>query len=583
MTLQVQGQSNVYGTTAGTVKSAGTQASASIFNEKPQTSHQTQEEKNELVQKFEAELNKLLSNYKGITAEELKEIANEAGFKKRDGDILTEEKVAKMLKYIQEALDKSSEIDEEGNKVVNKDKLKIHYKESYKKILESVKKGLGVILEKYLPKGKTILNATPEEFKAAVEKFLTESIKQIKGKKLTPEQIKQQQNEFKALLAATPDELKVKIWDAAKSLLSENGQIKEAITEMIKSFVTPENLKKYLSKISQEDLEKLGINTTELTQAVEKAAKDGNPEAIVDLLDSLVNIVEDFYKNNNETIDRCRTKIAEYKKQNNIGEKENLEESTLKEILGEDYEVYKSLTNVEAMFSGGSIGAVEKGVDVNPWFKHMQEQGINMNNIYAQMKIFIENHKDELSLSVGELRDILNKATNDEYGKVTGDISPKTEASSESKTSKDADLGYSQDFTESAISKALANIEYLKQSLTDGETNEKYTVEKNNSKTTYETKDNKNDVYTSFSAYLKGDVSFEKLVFNFSKIKNRTIQEDVAEKVSKLRERTDFIKNNLLAIMVNTKKKFDSEEIKELKRNGVSGIVLDGLRTDEVG
>ena len=80
----------------------------------------------------------------------------------------------------------------------------------------------------------------------------------------------------------------------------------------------------------------------------------------------------------------------------------------------------------------------------------------------------------------------------------------------------------------------------------------------------------------------QSEISFEKLVSNFSKIKNRRIQEDVAEKVSKLRERTDFIKNNLLAIMVNTKKKFDSEEIKELKRNGVSGIVLDGLRTDDV-
>ncbi len=419
MSVSINGKTIEYTKPQITVSAPASDAS-SIFNKLKDQKIEKAELSNKLLY-FNSKLEKLIANYKGITLDDIQQIRTKLGFDKLDIENITEERVNRIIERIKKTLDECV-----VNGVVDLKKYENLLKKR-KEEFEFLNSGfINALIKKgylQLKEGETADNVTDEDLQKAVEKFLNEQITKIKqnAKNLTPQEIQSQQRKFKLLLDSTDDKYKIRLWNAVKSCLKESGTVQQAVTEMIKSFIDKKSLQEFIGKISQEDLKALGINPENLIQALKNVASSDDPEKIINAIDSIINTIDNFIKENKEILDSIDNKINAYKDKNGISKHQNLEDKVLKTILTEDeYLKYNSLQNFKNMQTGAIIGCAEQKIDLP---EDTQNNINNLPNEYNEdiinkIKEYLENHKDELNIE--DIETYINQLTKGEYASVTG-------------------------------------------------------------------------------------------------------------------------------------------------------------------
>lgn len=456
--------------------------SASIFNNVRQESQKLGENASK-SSLFYAKLEQLLKNYEGVTLLDIKQIQQKLGFDELNLEKLDDIRINKIIEHIKQTLDKSivdGKVDlKQFEKILktNKDRF------------DALNQGIvGLLIRKgYLNKNdikdvNSISEIPDETLKKAVETFLADAIKDLtdKSKELTPEQIEKQLESFRTLLDGTDEKDRARIWDAAKAFFAKNDNAKDALTEVLKSYVTPEHLQKFINKVSEEDLQILGINKDELITSLRNVADSENPDAVLNAAAAIVVKIKDFFSKNEETVKNCKNKINEYKTKMGLGEQLELSEEVLKTILTEDeLQILRTYNNLTNMLTGTTAGCAENNIKIT------QDMQDSMNEVpsdfkedmYKRLEEYIKEHKDEFNISDEEIEKYFNKLTNGEYGNVTG----RPTESSSSTTTDNNNLGFSNtnNVTQQTILNSQAAI--LEKRLELSPEKEKITIEKNNS------------------------------------------------------------------------------------------------------
>lgn len=436
---------------------------------------------------FHHKLEFLLKNYKGITVQDIEQIQQKLGFDTLNLEKLDEAKIDKIIEHIKATLDKSI-----VDGVVD---LKLYEKnvKAFKDRYDALNQGIvGFLIKKgYLKKSdikscNTISEIPDELLKSAVEAFLTDTVNELKTKsgKITPEQLQKQMESFKTLLEGTDEKDRARIWDAAKEFFAKNDTAKDALTEMFKSYATPEHLQKFVNKISEEDLEVLGINRDELITALRNVADSENPDAILNTMAAIHTKIKEFYQKNQEIINNCKIKVDEYKAKFGLNKDLELSEEILKTILSEEeLKIYRTQNNLTNMFSGTTVGCAEKDIKITQDMQDsMQEIPDDFKeDMYERLEAYLKEHKDEFNIKEEDIEKYFNKLTNGEYGTVTGHTSESTNSSS----GQSSEYGFSVNNNASQIiNSSLA--EKIQELYSNNNEKNKITIEKNNPQNTKE-------------------------------------------------------------------------------------------------
>ncbi len=462
------------------------QEDPSIFNKAKQDSNIFAETQSKSAL-FYHKLELLLKNYKGITVQDIEQIQQKLGFDKLNLEKLDDVKIDKIIEHIKATLDKSI-----VDGVVD---LKLYEKnvKAIKDRFDALNQGIvGFLIKKgYLKKSdikscNTISEIPDEVLKSAVEAFLTDTINELKTKsaEITPEQLQKQMESFKTLLDGTDEKDRARIWDAAKEFFAKNDTAKDALTEMFKSYVTPEHLQKFVNKISEEDLAVLGINRDELITSLRNVADSENPDAVLNAMSAIHTKIKEFYQKNKEIIDNCKQKVNEYKEKFGLNKDLVLSEEILKTILTEDeLKIYRTQNNLTNMLSGTTVGCAEQNIKITQDMQEsMQEIPDDFKeDMYERLEAYLKEHKDEFNIKEEDIEKYFNKLTNGEYSATTGHTSESTNSTS----SQNSEYGFSMNsqapqpsITQTELTKKIKNL-YPEDS--------KITVEKNRPQNTKET------------------------------------------------------------------------------------------------
>ncbi len=373
------------------------------------------------TQNFREELNKISKKYK-IPLEELIKTANNGlkiyakrhNTKAETIDNISAESQTRILKFLNSKLSdyvKEKNIDVNNISITGENFRKFLEDKHRQKEFESAKDGLAVFLINNkllkLPKGKDIKTVTlddiPEnELKQAVSSFIKNAVNGINNANGDKDKIKAQMQKFEVLLRGTDDKYIDKFWDAVKEVMAEDDSVKDCITLLVKNIGSSENMKKFLTKVSAENLEALGVSKDELATAMRNVGDD--PEAIEKLLKAYVQLTE-----NGIQVERA---VKEFKTKNNIPEDQALTEEQAKECFKDNPEllkIYQSFKNIKenlkAGHSGAIVGATENGFDTSNHLAELKEleQTYDVNiteDLYKEVNEYVQNHKDDLKISV---------------------------------------------------------------------------------------------------------------------------------------------------------------------------------------
>ena len=486
----------ITGTCSPSAGVTGTAKPSIYMYEGPSQASINNEQETTLYHKLENEIKNLLSQYKGVTYEDLENIRKEFKLDNVQVNKLTEEKIQKFVKFMKEQLD-AAVVD--GSVDIKKLKNKIQNKVEEYNFLNKGLVGMliqrGYIKKSDIPEDAHSLKQVDQTVvKNAVNNFLNDVINKVQTSgKSSVQQKEEKLAIIKNLIAGTNDEDKIILWNALKESLKENNLVKDTITAMLKSYVNSPELQKMLQQISSEDLSKLGINGDDFTTSIRNAMNSQNPDDFIKILDLIINNIEAFYKENHEFVQ----KVYQYESTHPEADIETV----IKDLNLNDKEIEKLriLKNYELMLTGSASNAAERNIDIQQQInKYSQFTGEDaIKELCENVKEYINKHKDEFGIEPEKIAEFMDKMTKGVYtGNTEAYADSKVESShgSESKSG----IGYEND----TKTPDTLNLQLIQQAVLDTVNSAKNTFEvvvSSNKKESFENNGNNHSGNISFA------------------------------------------------------------------------------------
>lgn len=267
---------------------------------------------------------------------------------------------------------------------------------------------------------KGFANVSQKDQKKAIEAFFKTYFEDLEKKGKTHEEIVELQLQtFGRMLINSSEEEKVAFKEVVKNLLVEN---------------MPAGLKETLESIDSEDNKKAFANSfkaDDITEISETKDYYGNTLTNNDLKDITATVTSYKDKRHIKTTHKALDKIIneflnEHKEAIDIIRKKNKEELT-----DEEQQLLNKYERLEAISSGEMAGTANN-IIINDRQKSRLLNLMNKDNynhgedyyrdVIEGIKSYVDEHGSELNITIDEFNVILDKATNNNYSILSGDI-----------------------------------------------------------------------------------------------------------------------------------------------------------------
>ncbi len=224
---------------------------------------------------------------------------------------------------------------------------------------------------------------------------------------------------FGRMLINSSEEEKVAFKEVVKNLLVEN--MPAGLKETLESIDSEDDKKSFANSFVTGDI----IEVSKYKDYYENKVTDDQLQDIVAIITSYQDSehIETNHKDFNETITEF---LNEHKEAIDIIRKKNKEELT-----DEEQQLLDELKRLKAISSGEMVGTANNtviaGDDRTNLLSLMNEDNYNHGEDYYRdviegIKYYVDEHGDELNITIDEFNVILDKATNNNYSILSGDI-----------------------------------------------------------------------------------------------------------------------------------------------------------------
>lgn len=365
---------------------------------------------------LESKLNRIVSQYSNITAEDVKKLLNSVcGYSEAQLEKLDKNELDKILSSLEEALkqcSKNQKVDTERlqhrfrayNTMVIKgdntiEEANEHINKFKNMTLVDVLKHKGLI-----DKNTSLKDLSEEELKASIAKFINDK---AEGKNLTPEQIAQQRKRLARLISNSSDEEKTMLWKAITNIVAKENTC-PALDTMISSFVKPEKLQAFLQSHKVEDLVNMGLSEQDIQKYSYLLSANLNEEGLKKHREDIVNFIAELGKANKDIIDSIKEKEALA-----------LEQGIEPEFTDEELAVINRLNKLKNVEAGNISGTANNKVITDDFKTEFLAQLINdakengtFEDVMGLVKEFAQNNQE---LTPEKFDELMNELTEDLY------------------------------------------------------------------------------------------------------------------------------------------------------------------------
>lgn len=407
------------------------------------------------IDKFLAEI---ADKYENLTAEELKECLKQANFDFEELLTATEEELQRKKSFIEHMVKECAAQD--GN--VDKEKLAQKAQDMAETKEEIKKHGFTGIIKKYLPaeykniqslseiKDKSVI---VQAIKTFIDTKVKKEIEQLKASDPAKQARAKEKTKaiFQQLLQSTSSEDKIIIFGAFMELVKEDKEIVKFMGLTLDSMSVEERqqfIKDFISQNYMAKMQALGISGEAFNEIVANISKNANANNLEDLLNQIDKLLQSIGDNKAQLsaiVEKIQTATQE------LGRTPTEDElSTI--LTTEEIEIYKNFRQQIGMLAGFGEGAAQNehiSKDecqniMGMWNDTLVRYDVQ-NDVYNEIKNYIEIHKNDENVSVEKIINTVNKTSDGEFANVTGlNTAADVPGYSESKTAVASDgLGFS--------------------------------------------------------------------------------------------------------------------------------------------